>query len=548
MMRCISPIILKVNPEILSMIRKDCKLRYSLEGATHKAWVYKEVDHFLFNNKNMVFYNTDIETSLVSLCRRVLPVLPEPDLLHPIWKLAFRTSEDMARKAIKYYKGHLLSHNEIDMFINKHYCGNKRKMYLSANMKLKDGYKIVRKDADLFYFNKKELKEFKPDSKKRLCRGIQARMPQSVSINNPPVFLVSNFDKKNIEEIIYKGCFSNKHDTVQDVFKELNPKQRGFKLYEKCSSMTGERYIVMMDASNFDGHVNYDNLRLEKNFWIKCYKFLGVSSDDFNRKFEMQMLNRGGARFGKGFFKYSMKGNRCSGDWNTASGNCVLVLCFLISIMKYLKIPEKNFRIFCDGDDCGVCVNKEFLDLFLINCEKLFLIFGHEIKIEKPVNFLDFEKIEFCQSKPILIDDKYRFVRSFKVFENYFRNERWFRDEHTFRSYMYTVGLADCSLYYSCPVIWFLARQMVHASGLSGPPDLSVLKESYRHQVWLKQNLAGSDCISKQSCEKEYPCLIEPNISPQTRLSYQKAFGYDPAQQVALEKTIKSINFSKIRW
>lgn len=71
-----------------------------------------------------------------------------------------------------------------------------------------------------------------------------------------------------------------------------------------------------------------------------------------------QLKNKGTARFGsEGLqIRYDVKGTRASGDMNTSSGNCMIMVSLVYSYMSTLGI---NWRLANNGDDCVLMIERK---------------------------------------------------------------------------------------------------------------------------------------------------------------------------------------------
>lgn len=158
-----------------------------------------------------------------------------------------------------------------------------------------------------------------------------------------------------------------------------------------------------MDASRFDQHVSPAMLRWEHKQWIKMVP--DPDKPKLKKLLDMQLKNKGSAKYGDKKIAYEVEGCRMSGDMNTSSGNVMIMVAML---WTYCQAFCEEFRIVNDGDDSVVILPRAHLKK-LNGIPVWFQRLGFRMEVEKPVDV--FEQIEFCQTQPVLTRDGYRMVR-----------------------------------------------------------------------------------------------------------------------------------------
>jgi len=350
-------------------------------------------------------YSGDFSTSLMSIKRRVLMVVPTPEIKHPLFIRCLTYAKKLSRKC-SHIK--IKSLDDIADFIVEKYGSVKRKNYLAAVNSLRINPELTRYDSNVTAFVKLEMLPLTPN-KSLKARIIQARQPKNVSVTDPPRWLVYNMIFKNLEHYVYnsKRLF-NELDDTQEIAKCLNPTQRAYILTKKIDSIP-DPYAIPWDGSAFDAHVNSDLCGIERKFYYHYLKLSGNThhANQFMRYFQWQIDNNVSMTTSDGGrIKYKVKGNRMSGDWNTSIGNIILMCLMTVSILDYLGIPKSSWRLLDDGDDCMLIVSKPYVSMLCKQLSDLFLVFGQEVVVEKPINCThNFEKINFCQSRPVRVDD-----------------------------------------------------------------------------------------------------------------------------------------------
>jgi hypothetical protein len=510
-------------PETNDPISPTSKIEISRIGEAPPPTYYTQI-FCPFSDQDYLYYDTtDLDTFVTSLKRRVLPPTPPVSSLDVVWKNLHKQATVLARRFVHYYNGRVLNHDQIVEHITEHYSGTKRDWYLSACDSLleQDIMETLRRDFRITPFVKKEKLKAKSMDKAK-ARIIQCR-------GNPqlPRALVTGFALKNFESILYSCTKTfNPHDNTQEVAKELNPLQRASVLMSKINSIS-QPMVVITDCTSFDAHVNHLQLRLEKTFYAYLYKHGGSPTQylDFMKWFEYQIKNRAKAVFKNGIVRYQMLGGRGSGDWNTAFGNVFLVCIMMTQLMHDLAVPFDAWRMFDDGDDCLLIVSRPYLGAVLNAIPLFFSTLGHEIKVDNVIDAsVDFEQIEFCQSKPIHCKTGTKMVRSFeKMLATYHLDCRWFKTEETMREYYSAVGLCDLILYSGAPVVSVLAEHYYKLGGKT--VNLQFVREL---NIW------------RYGCIKSLD-VGDLEITNEARLSFWKAYGLSPVDQLELENKIRTL-------
>jgi hypothetical protein len=264
----------------------------------------------------------------------------------------------------------------------KLYAGDRRqKVYSQAveSLLLKE---VEPRDAWMTTFVKAEKVNLtkKPDPAPRV---IQPRTPRyNVEVGR---YL------KKLEKKLYRWIAAVFGEVT--VLKGYNAADSGRLLREKWEKYN-RPVAVGLDASRFDQHVSKQALEWEHKVYSKC--FYPSDRKKLARLLSWQVRNRGVARASDGHIRYQVEGCRMSGDMNTAMGNCLLM-----SAMVWTYLQEKGIdaSLANNGDDCVVVMEKADLASFMCGLPEWFRELGFSMKVEDPVD--TFERIEFCQTKPL---------------------------------------------------------------------------------------------------------------------------------------------------
>ncbi len=280
-----------------------------------------------------------------------------------------------------------VTHNQFVEF----YSGPRRSVYQRAV----DGLALVPvrpKDATLKTFVKAEKLNFsiKPDPAPRV---IQPRDP-----------------RYNVEVGCYLRPLEHKvYGAIDRLFKSptiMSP----YNAYQQAGIIKAvwdsysQPVCIGLDASRFDQHVSTQALVFEHEFYNSIFKDKKLAW-----LLKMQLVNRGIARAKDGWFKYTKRGSRMSGDMNTSLGNK-----FLMCLMGKSYLDSKPFRMsfLNNGDDCLLFLERKYLKS-VQDLEAYFRDFGFNIKLETPVSEL--EHVEFCQTKPVCVNGIWRMVRNIRT-------------------------------------------------------------------------------------------------------------------------------------
>jgi hypothetical protein len=267
---------------------------------------------------------------------------------------------------------------------------------------------------------------------------------------------------------------------------------------------------VGLDATKFDMHVSKWVLQWEHDIYLKIYN----NNPNLRALLNRQMHNVGRGYCKDGKVKYKFEGKRCSGDMNTALGNC-LIMCGMV--WAYAQDRMVNIKLMNNGDDCVVFMEQDDLDRFLVGLEAWFLELGFRMVAETPVYAI--EEIEFCQMHPIHTANGWTMVRNIPVAMHKdalcllpLRNDREMRE------WLGAIGDCGLSLTHGVPVVSAYYRMMRR-----GGTKRTKFGETLLLHSGARMLSAGID-------------RTEDTITAEARYGVWKAWGILPDQQVELEK------------
>jgi len=267
---------------------------------------------------------------------------------------------------------------------------------------------------------------------------------------------------------------------------------------------------IGLDARKFDAHVSKRALRYEHKFYNRVFK-----AEELREVLEWQLDSESIGYCYDGRIQASFPGTRCSGDLNTSLGNCLL-MCSMI--WAYARERGLKCELANNGDDCVVIMNRADVARFMADVDKWFAIRGFRMTVEKPVD--EFEKVEFCQSRPVFDGTRWRMVRN--PFTCLIKDPMCLRPLTTvkgLRKWRGAVGRGGLSLVSGIPVM-----QAFYGSMLRGTQACS---DRYFTNVVCK----GNSLLERGAHLKS----VVSEVSADARSSFAVAFGINPAEQVAME-------------
>lgn len=300
------------------------------------------------------------------------------------------------------------------------------------------------------------------------------------------------------------------------VMKGLNCFQQG-RAFSQAWSSFSEPCAIMLDAVRFDQHVSAPMLQWEHSLYTAWF-------DDPYRKqlasyLRLQLCNSGVVRCPDGVLKYKCQGCRASGDMNTALGNVLIMCASIYSLFRKLGV---HARLFNNGDDCCIIVEKRHVECIVQAIPTWFASLGFiiEIEPERP-EFL--EQISFCQTHPVFDGARWRMVRdpNVAISKDVTVIKNW-RDVE-YRAYMEAIGLCGGAIAGDLPVYGAFYACLSRAT------------TGYRISDGLRRH------VSEGIIESGFgylasglkPCFSEPTMA--ARASFALAFGLSPDVQRCLE-------------
>jgi hypothetical protein len=301
-------------------------------------------------------------------------------------------------------------------------------------------------------------------------------------------------------------CFSSGQTTT--IAKGLTQREKAQVIVDNCHD---GYWAVGLDASRFDQCIGRELLKLEHSVYTALYK----GDRDLVALLKQQLYNRG-VHYGKeGMARINYGALRCSGDMNTSLGNCIISV--LLAHRYCVENGVQDKRLFCDGDDLLLFVRRRDLPKLDV-LEDWYLRWGLRMKIEAPACIP--EKVEFCQSRPVLCGGSYTLIRDPRKCLNCdFSGFGDLAKPDYFKYYLRSVGVCGKYMTAGCPVLqaWYDMGVRCGATGRVSYHDLN--------RGFIKQ------AVFEQSKGSAY----NADVTPTARMSFALAFGIDEGHQLWLE-------------
>ncbi len=497
----------QVTRELRAQVFAECKgsLCVRRNGLSIKQREFSVITGF-GPDHNLGVYNNSVDTIERALVERYF-LCKDGEGFRPAFAVgpsSYRTPEFSAfRERVMAHMPHLpvlTSQQVVDA-----YHGPKRRLYQQALYSLEQE-PLSDADAVVSMFVK-----FEKQDVEKAPRGIN---PRSTRFN-----LRLGKYLKHAEHHYFRAINKafGKH-TRATVIKGFNADEAADVLRAKWDRFS-RPVAIGLDASKFDMHVSVAALQYEHSF----YEALFPGSRELRWLLRKQLRNRGVARATDGTVKFSMEGTRCSGDLNTSLGNCV-IMCALVWV--YARLRGVTIELANNGDDCVVFLEQHDEGRFRSGLSDWFKEKGFAMAVEDTVD--EFERVEFCQTKPVELSTGWRMVRKLDACLN--KDPMCLisvPNDTVFRKWLMAVGTCGGKLSQGVPVLsafyGAFARHGVECSD-------GMMEEVYKNRSQLR------------AAQGVAPAVIDAR----SRVSFYYAFGVLPDHQIEMERFFHQASISAL--
>jgi len=258
---------------------------------------------------------------------------------------------------------------------------------------------------------------------------------------------------KPIEHEVYGAfrgfgkCFTR----TRLIGKGLNGEQRADLLRRKLTSQP-DLVCFEVDGKSFESHVRDWQLKVEHSVYSSLLR------DPRLRELLRWQLQFSGV--GTGGVKFSVKGVRASGDFNTGLGNTLIMCCLVLGVATRLGT---GYDFLADGDNAVVFVRRRDLSSWISELPGCFIEMGHEAEVGPIAERL--EEVVFGQSKPIRVDGRWTMVRDpFKILSQAFTGFKHFADMRGGIRVLKSVAYCEAVLSKGVPVLQAFSQSMLEAT------------------------------------------------------------------------------------
>lgn len=288
----------------------------------------------------------------------------------------------------------------------------------------------------------------------------------------------------------------------------------------------GKPCAVFMDYARMDQHERAPSLTF--GHWTTAVFYSEEHQPTLNRVLRRQLKNTATARCKDGYLKADLRDMRMSGDMDTSLGNNSIACGNIYEYLLDIGINMDMVRAIDDGDDAGLFVPEQLLPM-LSGISEWYLRRGFSLTLEDPV--YELEHIVYCQTRPVNLGHKWMMVRDpEKVINCDLSGYCNLYDIRYCRELFHAIGSGGLALARGVPVLqsFYIMAQRV---GLKGR-TLSDFDE-VSHFGWAR--LARMEGMHSSPLP----------ITNEARMSFWKAFGITPANQVVIEEDLALVAMSE---
>lgn len=374
----------------------------------------------------------------------------------------------------------------------KCYTGAKRRIYENALRSLMRT-NLNKSDAKLKPFTKFEKQDL-------------SKAPRIINPRSPRYNLVLGKYLKKAEKSYFRAINNawGGH-TAHTVIKGMNQKDAAEVLRSKWDRF--KRPVALgLDARKYDMHVRIPGLDYEHSFYNLVFMVRELAE-----LLLCQLRNYGVAYCPDGKVGFTVDGTRCSGDLNTALGNCIIMCALIWNLCEEIGVDAELAN---NGDDCVLFLEEDDLDRVIDAIPGYFVRFGFRMTVEDAV--YDFEKLEFCQSQPVKLASGWCMVRNVRTC---LKKDPMclipIQNDRVWRKWLGAVGECGLASVPGCPVLQSFYGAFVRSG--------KTASRKFKQHIFRNTGVLERVFVGKSE------------ITDEARASFYAAFGIMPDYQLALE-------------
>lgn len=275
-------------------------------------------------------------------------------------------------------------------------------------------------------------------------------------------------------------------------------------LFRAAYNLFPSPYVLMMDHSKFDASLTTELIELVEHGLYKEYSRDELLVSILKKQLKNFCISKSGV-------VYTCDGRKMSGEYNTSCGDSVINLAIIMHAMEETGV---QYHPLINGDDSVIICDRDPG----LSAEH-FCKYGMKTEVE---HCFEFEHIEFCQSRPVevrpavwrMVRNPERVMTRSVVSVKRYNGIGWAK-------LVNSIGLCEMACNDGVPVLQEFAAYLLRSAG--------------RHT---------GDYIRS---EISYRAALEPTLHPgakpiqdAARLSFAKAFGFSPTEQIALENSLRA--------
>lgn len=443
--------------------------------------------------------------ALDALVRRSLGPVPAATDINPL-RVSFRKLRRICRR----YDGDEWTLERTAMS----YSGSLQRRYLEAARSLSED-PLSPEDWKLKCFVKAE----------KLDVRAKASKPRLIFPRSPRYNLALAAFLKPFEHWLWgvlKGVAQRGVRRSRVVGKGLNPERRANLIRRKMSEFA-DPLVMEVDGKAFEAHISADMVKLEHSCYLAAFR----GSKDLAYLLGKQRT----AGNAPGGIKFSRPGGRASGDFNTGMGNSLIMAAVVDCAMGIIGCKYDSL---IDGDNALLFVERSDMPRVVADFPPLAQDHGgQEMVLEKPTGV--FEEVVFGQSHPIDTGYRLGMVRDWKkVLSGATSSHNHMHHYGEVHRFLLGVAICEYSLARGVPVLgdYFYQLQADCRKVASTPLGESHYRDYQAMGVNVREVLGKT------------PVWVEPTMV--ARVSFERAFGVSPREQVLLEGRLPRISFSSL--